>query len=239
MEERSPPGRSRGRLSYATLRRLPPTPPRGPSFHFPKDKEKLKEHVAKRRRIPIDSGFVTRFPIKGTKRDVFTDVAANNFFTTTGTVYIVNDLTQGTEVNQRIGRQVRVKRIYLSYYHTASPGIMEARALMFYDKQPPTAPAVPVATEIFDGAAANQTQILAPMNFDNLHTRFEVLYDNQHYIASDDAYVDRMVIDCDLLCTFGAIGNVPNYGAIWLYLFGNNNSNSSGRLVCCYYFEDQ
>jgi len=239
MEERSPTTRGPRKLSLATLRRLPPTPPKGKSFHFPKDK-------IKRRRVTVGGGLITRGPWMGTKRIVFYDVAVSSFMPTGGAVYIINDVpnVEFAGNDARIGRQITMKRVYLSLLADYGNGGGQSRIIILYDRSPSNAN--PGINEVFDDAGVIHTgdlafAVIAPYKYDNIGTKYEVLYDEQFAIGGEveERWITRVDIELNHKATFGTIGNVPTTGALWLILFGNNNAQSSGRLACQMFFEDE
>lgn len=91
-----------------------------------------------------------------------------------GTIQLVNGIAQGTDFNQRIGRQATMKSVLFNgnWYQstTSSPLGCLGRAVVVYDAQPNSG-STPVWTDIFAQADVN-----SPMNLNN-RDRFKVLMD--------------------------------------------------------------
>lgn len=244
MEERSPPGGRRRKISLATSRSLSfkaPTPPKGTSVHFPK-KPRLKVHASS-----VGGGLISRGPWVGTKRITFNDKVASGFYSTAGDLYICNDIDPGTAPDQRIGRQVRVRGIAFCVCNYMSSGAGTTRTIIFVDKHPKPPPATPTYAELWENAslivAPNlDYQIVSQYNLDNLDTKYDILYDRLDtlfQLNDGDGTNDRFFLPVDILTTYGSVGNVPITNQLYLYLIGDNTSASHGKFQITIYFTDE
>lgn len=137
-------------------------------------------------RAPLATrGFYGGYTQRGRAELKFVDTTSlNNVIALTWNVGLVNGILQGTDFNQRIGRQCQLKSILFN--GNISPaagnslsqpqGVM-VRVLLIYDTQPNSG-AIPAGTDIFASADAN-----SPMNLNN-RDRFKVLIDRRCQIGS-------------------------------------------------------
>lgn len=114
----------------------------------------------------------------------FVDVTATNqAIQNTWTVVLINGAAQGTDFNQRIGRQVCDKSVLLNgiVYNTiatSNPQGVGFRICLIWDYQPNSAAGVPTGTDIFVS-----NSVVSPMNLNN-RDRFKVLYDKKSQMGA-------------------------------------------------------
>lgn len=108
-------------------------------------------------------------------------ILTQTFINLNGT-FLLNGITQGTDYNQRIGRQITVKSILLNLliaYDLTAPSIGSAqngnlvRVMVIYDGQPNSG-TLATGADIL----ADQTSTTSPMNLDN-RDRFKVIIDKR------------------------------------------------------------
>nr|UOF81670.1 capsid protein [Cressdnaviricota sp.] len=104
----------------------------------------------------------------------FLDVSVSNLqFNSTGTIRLLNGIVQGTDYNQRIGRQIILKSIYLRMYlfpNAAATNVGDVlRIILGFDEQPNGA--LPIVTDILTSASTTAANNL------NNRDRFKILVD--------------------------------------------------------------
>lgn len=87
----------------------------------------------------------------------------------TWTISVLNDVTQGTSATTRVGRKILMKSLLLQGVLTTGAGTSVSRIVIIYDRQ--SNGNVPIATDIF-----TSNTIMAAMNLDN-RDRFLVVAD--------------------------------------------------------------
>lgn len=108
-----------------------------------------------------------------------------------GTVYPLNLMGQGTDVNQRVGRKVTLRSVYINanFYNWVSTGGLTIPQGVFgkmsvvYDSQPNGATAPPAYTDIYQAYSGALVAPIDPMNLTN-RDRFKVLYTTYFHIGA-------------------------------------------------------
>lgn len=91
-------------------------------------------------------------------------------------MYQLNEIGSGFYANQRLGQQVATKSCYYQLVINlgSTPVPIVVRHILFWDKQPPTAGALPTVTDLL----ATQPYITSPLNL-NFRERFVVLAEDR------------------------------------------------------------
>lgn len=169
---------------------------------------------------------------------------------TTGSVTLLNGVAQGTDYNQRVGRQMLLKSVELRGYAYAdadgSSDLQYVRVMVVLDNA--TNGAAPIITDILTA----QTSISMP-NLAN-RGRFRILSDQRHAFegAITAAGVGPKTMNCDLYLrwpkgivvqnngTAATVGSIQS-GALWLVTIGSSgsvNQNASAQLCTRVRFTD-
>lgn len=102
-----------------------------------------------------------------------------NGATTPSTIQLLNGIAQGTGGSQRTGRQVRLESLEFMLQFTSdstSLGNESVRVLVVLDKE--CRGSAPAGTDVIQfGATTADVSLVSPYNFDNVPSRFTVLYD--------------------------------------------------------------
>lgn len=147
------------------------------------------------------------------------DVAVNMAANTTGAVGLLNGLIQGTDFDERVGRQIQMVRLELQLldYVTGGTGVDQFHRIMVVrDKQ-----ANGVALGVTD--VLNAANVTSGLNLDNRH-RFVVMYDETAYLnASAEPQSARVLhrdVNINSLTTYdsGVAGTVADINTNSLYL---------------------
>lgn len=137
-------------------------------------------------RAPLSTrGFYGQYSRRGRAELKFVDTTATNVAVTTSwQLVLLNGVTQGTDYNSRIGRQMMNKSIIFNgnIFPVITPSTSATQGLMFrtviiYDTQPNSG-SLPAGTDIF---VANDPH--SPMNLNN-RDRFKVLMDKKGQLGS-------------------------------------------------------
>lgn len=119
-------------------------------------------------------------PKKALTESKHVDLAAATYgFDTTGSIALLHTIAQGNDNNQRIGRQVKLFRLWMRGIAQAKTATTTAlcRLIIVYDKE--TVKALPLVTDVLESANAK-----AHKNDDN-KKRFKFLYDETFVMAGN------------------------------------------------------
>jgi len=110
----------------------------------------------------------------------------------TGGVALLNGLGPGSDINQRIGRQIMMKSVMVTFQLnvTAGTGVDQVhRVLIVYDRQANAA--APTTANIIS-AAGSGYDVIRPKNLEN-RSRFKILFDRTYYLnASGESLSGRV-----------------------------------------------
>lgn len=103
------------------------------------------------------------------KETGYVDLAQNYDFDTTGDIFLLNTIAQGTSVNQRVGKKVMMKSLQLRGYvfNNSAALYNDCALLVVYDRRPTGS--LPAITDILVSANA------ISLNNDNNSGRFKIL----------------------------------------------------------------
>lgn len=166
---------------------------------------------------------------------------------TTSNIYTLNFLALGTDVVNRIGRKINVKSVQIKarFVPSGAAAINDnVRLLVIYDRQGYQG-AVTFADFIknTDSAGLTSSTVYDFKNLDNEH-RFKVLMDQSYTFPQNGAtmsssdytdftkgtMVDKYIkINAD--CSFGAGSNLPDTGAIYFCVAGQQAAASAPTSV--------
>jgi len=141
----------------------------------------LRRRNAGTPRAPLRTGgWYGTYDRRGRDELKFIDVDSLGTSLVTGSVLLLNGIPQGTDYNERIGRKVMLKSLFIRFTINVNPGVLGVlapqgdvvRLMIVYDAQA-------------NGAAPAITDILATVNYDspmnlNNRDRFKVLHDKFH-----------------------------------------------------------
>lgn len=133
-------------------------------------------------RAPLATrGFFNRYGGRGELK--YVDVQpGGTAITTAGAVTLLNGVTQGADINNRIGRKITMKSILFRGFilpsTTSAPNGDTVRFLLVYDTQPNSPAAIALVTDIL-----NSANYYAPLNLSN-RDRFRVLCDKYVHMAA-------------------------------------------------------
>ena len=171
-----------------------------------------------------------------------------NYIVNSGNLYIVNQVPQGTNYNNRIGNHIRAKYLrvnYICWVPTSTNTYDDVRILVVWDTQPNGTAGAQIYTNT--GSTANSildnfaAPIIAFKNTGLAGDRFIILRDQQLTVQSTTAavttsndnqfdtrrfasmYIDLRGQDMEYNTTTGGI---PTTGAIYVCLVSANNSNT-------------
>lgn len=127
-------------------------------------------------------------------------------------VVLVNGVSQGSDINNRIGRRytnVSVQMRYTCQVSAITPTPAAARIMIVYDLQPNGATTVPILTDILQTATTT-----SPMNINN-RDRFRVIYDKTHTVSPNgpEIFYTKMFKKLNLVTTNNA-GTTATIGSI-------------------------
>jgi len=161
------------------------------------------------------------------------------------TCNLINGCTQGDEIDQRIGREIRMRHITIRGFFR---GVADAtakstcnRVLIVYDKQPNHA--AMTGADLFDGLATTPVDVTKMYNLDN-RKRFTVLYDRLYPVDmmeySKSAQKVPVYIDfpVNLPVIFNALGNATiasiETGSLYLVTMGDtiDAGDNESELIC-------
>jgi hypothetical protein len=96
---------------------------------------------------------------------------------TTGTLVLLNAITQGVTGNSRTGRQVKLDHLRLNFTFTASSAESQdaVRIIVLIDKE--SRGAAPAVGDVLTNSTFGLGALLSSHNFDNVPTRFKILAD--------------------------------------------------------------
>lgn len=174
----------------------------------------------------------------------FVDVAVSSPMDTTGLVTLLNTVAQGTSVNQRVGKKIRMKGLQIRGYagNGTTATFNDVAFLIVYDKRPTGA--LPAVTDIL--VAANATA----MNNDANAGRFSILKRWDGMLLGNlsltgavaNALVENTAVgtDCYLdlgkrevvykAAATGAIGDIEQ-GALYLVTVGANAAGTAAATL--------
>lgn len=134
--------------------------------------------------------------------------AATRYTLTTGTFTLLNGLQTGFNTNNRLGRRIKIHRVYHSaaIQANAANQTTVARWILFYDKAPNGA--APVVADLLD-TTTSITQ--SPYNEDN-RWRFSIICDAK--VGCDDAGDNPSLTYCDEEVCYYTEYNANNFGDI-------------------------
>lgn len=133
-----------------------------------REKTRLDVLHEKRRRLRERNKFI---PKDRHQRITQGGAQANTRYTLAGTFTLLNGMTSGTSANQRIGRSILLKTVYVCENFDSAAGGSFTRTILFYDTA--TNGATPTAAQLLEDVTSMQT---TPLNEDN-KWRFKVLFD--------------------------------------------------------------
>lgn len=140
-----------------------------------KNATKKYKRTSRPRNIPVFSNKVMASP--GELKLVVTSTTATSYCDSP-TCTLINGIAKGDEINQRIGREIRMKHITVrGFYRAVADATGKStinRMLIVYDKQPNHA--AMTGADLFDTLAATAIDVTKMYNLDN-RKRFTVLYD--------------------------------------------------------------
>lgn len=197
----------------------------------------LRARNASSLRAPLRTGgFYGTYNRRGRDELKFIDSNVDGASPAVGAVFLINGIVQGTDYNQRIGRKVMLKSIFVRFTINAVPANLAlqgdvVRLMIFYDSQA-------------NGAAPAITDVLAiaeydsPMNLNN-RDRFKVLHD-KFYTMWANTYAagiggiltgnaipkfSQKYIKCNMEEIFGGtgatIGSIQT-GSLWFLTISQN-----------------
>lgn len=166
-------------------------------------------------------------------------ITPNNSNPTNSRFLLVNGVKQGTGINNRIGRRILMKSLYIRGTTYAIDSNQtppwNMRMIVLFDKQHNGSSSPPVITEVlkeFDGFDTTQTDYATPLNISNA-ARFSILLDKvftcqnyasdgstSHSAGSSGTKAIRVYKKMNLFTQYneGTSGNAAdiNSGALWI-----------------------
>lgn len=162
--------------------------------------------------------------------------------------FILNQISQGNDINNRIGRKIRLKHLLLR----ADVGPLrldsiinfhpKGRVLVYYDKQSNGAASAPQMADILDSTIGGDCT-LWPLNLSN-RERFVILWEwfcEERRMFSGELDVHRsfkhgMYLDCDTIYngTAGTVSNIQSGGLGILFITNCPQTTGSVNLTVCY-----
>lgn len=115
----------------------------------------------------------------------YKDVFLNQNFTDTGTMVLLNGLTQGDGATDREGRNILIKSIQTKLSVKMDPDAVSTigRLIFFYDRQ--VNGAAPAVADLLDLTGGASTGVVALRNLNN-RSRFNIILDRRFVIAAGD-----------------------------------------------------
>lgn len=179
----------------------------------------------------IPQGWVGGGPISAEFKSI--DDNGGQEMNTTGSLHCLNACVRGSDIGDRVGRQIMMKSIQLNIhaYAKAGTGVRQVgRALVVYDRQ--TNGSLPAVTDII----TTVSRVTAPRNLNN-RKRFKILWDMPICLSSDVTDNDQSQITIQKYrklrhpVEFNS-GNAGTYGdistgALWLVLYGTEATGTT------------
>lgn len=166
----------------------------------------------------------------------------------TGSLFLLNGCTQGTDANNHIGRQTTMKSLYWLWrgnVQATTTGSGSVRLVMLYDKE--AEGAAPTISTGGTSDAFNQDNIVAQMNLNN-RDRFVVLLDEVVECigtAGPQAFMRKGYRKVSLPCVFnsGSAGTVTDIqtGSVYAFVWSGGSfatATVTGSLQTRIRFED-
>jgi len=163
-----------------------------------------------------------------------------------GAVYLLNGVAQGTDYNQRLGREMVMRSLVLRGNVNIDIGTTTQdnfRCMVVYDRQ--CNGGQPAVTDILDDSVTTPQQTFAAMNLNN-RDRFTVVLDRMYALSSSGANAVIQLDEYRKLNTevqFSGTGNTDasiQTGALWLVVIGfvNGSGASTANIMTRVRFTD-
>jgi len=169
-------------------------------------------------------------------------VNASTAAATAGAVVgLTQPIIEGTNVNQRVGRQITLKRASCIFNATLPTlGVTATlRFILFFDKM--NTGAVPAVTDVLDAAATQSAYAIIT----HLEKRFTILYDQVYSMAvggADQQLSKRMDFKLNTKVTYGSSTNVTAANAknslFGLVITDNGTNGPTYAYTIALYFHD-
>lgn len=164
-------------------------------------------------------------------------------FVPTGSVFVLNDIATGDNIDQREGRRITTESLLMRYHiRTGDASLGNYRLMIVWDRYPGGVKAVSSDILDFSGVIDGE-EALAPLNLSN-RDRFQVLYDDTNglgpgchrQVYGTSAGVEEQDVTCKHYINLGEattyaseINGVAQTGALYLVVLGNQwTSATSG-----------
>lgn len=152
-----------------------------------------------------------------------------------GNFQLANGIALGTDPDQRTGRQVDIRSIFLRIqilFSSTTNAADVVRLIALVDRQPNASASAPTTAELLEGGAGSGN-VPRQLNLSN-KDRFTILADRHYALSANGtrSIMDKVYIPCNLKSTFGSANNVPVTNAI--YIFCATGTNDTLSQVTCY-----
>lgn len=169
----------------------------------------------------------------------YVDVASANYaFDTTGSITLLNTVTQGTAVTQRVGKKIKLKSLQCRGLMTNNSAATwnDVAFLIVYDRRPRGA--LPAITDILTSVSARA------MNNDNFSGRFQILKRSDEMLIGNataltectaksvDFYMELKAPTVYEAAGTGAINDIEQ-GALYLVTVGNAAAGTGAAVLTC------